>query len=158
MTWPSSPNSLDPIKVYLIIQFFLFFLKNFTISGTRLTISGIACARIDSTPDPFCKTALSGSLAFATLSRIALLMVSGTGSNPPLMLWKIFLTNGKNDLGTNFNKRFPPVCVTLRKTLPCPFIELRRVVGIRLGAIFVCKNEHIHPIYSPRGPVIIGIR
>ena len=62
-------------------------------------------------------------------------MLNGTGSNPFLMLWNIFLIKGKNVFGANFNKRLPPCCVTFRRILRCPFIDRWRVVGIRLGAI-----------------------
>ena len=74
-------------------------------------------------------------------------MLNGTGSNPPLMLWKIFLIKGKNDLGTNLSKRLPPFCVTFRRIFPCPFIDRWRVLGIRLGAILRMQMVDIHPIY-----------
>ena len=112
-----------------------------------LAIAGITWARIETTPDPFCRTTCSEFLARITLSRSALLMFNGTGSNPLLMLWKIFLIKGKNDLGTNLSKRLPPFCVTFRRIFPCPFIDRWRVLGIRLGAILRMQMVDIHPIY-----------
>ena len=73
-------------------------------------------------------------------------MFNGTGSNPLLMLWKIFLIKGKNVLGTNLSKRLPPFCVTFCRILPWPFMERWRVGGIRLGAILRMKMGD-HPSY-----------
>ena len=70
-------------------------------------------------------------------------MLNGTASDPFLMLLNICLTSGKNVFGTNFSSRLPPFCVTFRRILWCPFIARWRVVGIRLGAIFVGPHSSI---------------